>query len=67
MLESVKLTSEANKEAFGAMSCIVKADYPKFTVGKTLYGMIVDWSDAQIRGLKEAFGSELAMEVIKGC
>ena len=53
MLESAKLT--------------VKADHPKFTVGKTLYGVIVDWSDAQIRGLKEAVGSELAMGIIKGC
>ena len=62
-----KLTSEAYKEAFRAMFSTIKADHPKFTVGKTLYGVIVDWSDAQIRGLKEAVGSELAMEIIKGC
>ena len=43
-----KLTSEAYKEAFGAMFSTI--DHPKFTVGKTLYG-----------------GSELAMEIIKGC
>ena len=61
-----KLTSEAYKEAFRATFSTVKADHPKFTVGKTLYGVIVECSDAQIRGMKEAVGSELAMEIIKG-
>ena len=45
----------------------MKADHPKFAIGKTLYGVIVDWSDAQIRELKEAVGSKLATEIIKGC
>ena len=52
MLESV--TSEAYKEAFEAMFSTVNTDHSKFIIDKTLYGVIVDWSDAQIRGLKEA-------------
>ena len=33
----------------------------------TLHGLIVDWSDAQIKGLKLAVGSERAEILLKGC
>ena len=59
----MKLTKKPSGQCFST----VKADHLNFTVGKTLYGVIVECSDAQIRGMKEAVGSELAMETIKGC
>ena len=32
-----------------------------------LHGLIVDWSDAQIKGLKLAVGGERAEKLLKGC
>ena len=32
-----------------------------------LHGLIVDWSDAQIKGLKLAVGRERAEKLLKGC
>ena len=44
-----------------------KKDHPNFTVGESLVGVVVDWSDAQCNGLRLALGKELADELLRGC
>ena len=38
-----------------------------FEPGKTLLGVVVDWLDAEIKGLGLAVGKELAITLLKGC
>ena len=38
-----------------------------FEVGKTLLGIVTDWSDAEINGLKSIIGPEKAELLLKGC
>ena len=38
-----------------------------FELGKSLLGIVVDWSDAEIKGLGKAVGRELATTLLKGC
>lgn len=38
-----------------------------FEIGKTLLGIVVDWSDAEIKGLGKAVGKDLAVTLLKGC
>ena len=38
-----------------------------FNIGGTLQGIITDWSDAEIKGLKNVIGEESAMKLLKGC
>ena len=38
-----------------------------FRVGETLQGIITDWSDAEIKGLKNVIGEGIAMKLLKGC
>ena len=39
----------------------------EFELGSTLQGIITDWSDAEISGLKMAVGKNLAEKLLKGC
>ena len=41
--------------------------YLNFKVGETLKGVIMDWSDAEARGLREAVGDETAESILRGC
>ena len=38
-----------------------------FELGQTLQGIVTDWSDAEIRGLKTAVGKNMAEKLLKGC
>ena len=38
-----------------------------FEVGSTLQGIVTDWSDAEINGLKMAVGKKTAENLLKGC
>ncbi len=38
-----------------------------FKLGISLLGIVVDWSDAEIKGLGSAVGKELAITLLKGC
>ena len=38
-----------------------------FELGVTLQGIVTDWSDAEIRGLKIAVGKNMAEKLLKGC
>ena len=62
-----KLDVQAYKHAFDAIFNQVKKSHPEFGVGKTLKGIIADWSDVQLQGLQAAIGEETANKVIKGC
>ena len=44
-----------------------KENYPDFKLGESLLAVIVDWSDAEINGLKAAIGDKLAMSLLRGC
>ena len=52
---------------FSAMFERCKKLYPSFEIGKTLFGVVVDWSDAEANGLRDAVGSEAANKLLKGC
>ena len=62
-----KLDTSAYKHAFEAIFNQVKKSHPEFRVGKTLNGIIADWSDTQLQGLQAAIGEEEANKVVKGC
>ena len=62
-----KLDSPAYKDAFQAIFSKVKEYHPDFEVGKTLNGIICDWSDTQLKGIEQAVGLEVANRVVKGC
>ena len=38
-----------------------------FECGRTLVGIVVDWSDAEAQGLHEAVGEKLGNQLLKGC
>ena len=44
-----------------------KKECPSFEPGRTLVGIVVDWSDAEAQGLREAVGEELGNQLLKGC
>ena len=44
-----------------------KSSNSTFKLGTSLLGVVVDWSDAEIKGLGNAVGKELAITLLKGC
>ena len=62
-----RLDTAAYTECFRTIFSAVREDHPSFAVGKTLLGIITDWSDQQYNGLAEVVGTEVAEEVVKGC
>lgn len=62
-----KLDNKAYTHAFDAVFSRVKELYSTFEVGKTLKGIIADWSDVQLQGLRKAIGEDKANQVVKGC
>ena len=55
------------KVAFTAMFRTCHEKYPNFKVGETLKGIIMDWSDAEAKGLREAVGDGIAENILRGC
>ena len=49
-----KLDSSAYEAAFHSIFTHTKKNHPEFDVGKTLKGIVADWSDTQMNGLKLA-------------
>ena len=45
----------------------VKKEYPSFNVGDSLQGIVLDWSDQQMKGLETVVGIKFAAKVAKGC
>ena len=62
-----KLTTDAYHKCFSSMFGAVSSTYPKFKVGKSLVGIIMDWSDQQFSGLELAVGKDVADSIVKGC
>ena len=62
-----KQTREAYAFCFKLMFDICKKDNPEFVVGKTLLGVVIDWSDSEAEGLKLAVGEKTANLLLKGC
>jgi len=60
-------SAEFYKVAFSIMFRVCSDKYPSFEVGKSLKGIIMDWSDAESKGLREAVGDEIASNVLRGC
>lgn len=52
---------------FTKMFRTVKKAHPNFEVGKTLQGIIMDWSDAERKAVSGAVGEAVAERVCKGC
>jgi len=42
-------------------------DYPQFQLGKSLLGIITDWSDAEVNELKKIAGDSVGTQLLKGC
>ena len=53
--------------AFRKLFSKIQVDNPHYSVGETLLGLVVDWSDSQIKGLQLAIGKEKAEQLLKGC
>lgn len=62
-----KLDSAAYTFAFRALFDCAKKSCPNFGIGKTLKGIVADWSDAQLQGLQGAIGEDQANKMMKGC
>ena len=43
------------------------SNHSSFKVGESLIGIVIDWSDSEIRGLSEAVGENLAKSLLRGC
>ena len=46
---------------------MVRSDCSNFEVGKTLRGIVIDWSGAEVNGLRKAVGDTVAIGLLKGC
>ena len=62
-----KQTQEAFEIVFGKVFSAVKFKHSLFQPGKTLRGILTDWSDTQTAALSTVLGEELATELCKGC
>ena len=61
-----EMGAEAFRLSFYVIFTAVKTLHPKFEVGKSLHGIIMDWSDAQIKRLEKDVGQDVAANVMKG-
>ena len=62
-----KQGQRAHHLAFSKTFAKCKADNPSFEPGKSLLGVNIDWSDAEIQGLGAAVGPDIARKLLKGC
>jgi hypothetical protein len=66
----VRLHEEGAKQyglAYKKMFDICSTDHSNFEVGKSLKGVVTDWSDAEITGQRGAIGDDLGKTLLKGC
>ena len=66
-IRSNKEDSEFYANAFKAVFKQCQQDHKEFAVGKTLKGIVMDWSDTERSGLQNAIGKELCDKLIIGC
>ena len=60
-------SAEAYKIAFEKIFSLCQARHPNFAVHVTVKGIVIDWSAAEMKGLKLAIGDEHANKLLKGC
>ena len=53
--------------SFKKLSYKCRSSNEDFELGSTLQGVVVDWSDSEINGLKMAIGKKTADKLLKGC
>ena len=58
-----RLTADAYAQCFQSVFETVKKDHPQIAVGTSLQGIVLDWSDHQMKGQEAAVASRVA----KGC
>lgn len=61
------MTAVDYEQVFKSIFDTVHCDHPSFVVGKSLQGIITDWSDTQRRAIEQATSPETASRVLKGC
>ena len=62
-----KQTQEAFEIVLSKVFSAVKSKHPLFQPGKTLRGILTDWSYTQRAALSTVLGEELVTELCKGC
>ena len=62
-----KQDAAAHALAYSKTFTKCKSVHNDFEPGTSLLGIVVDWSDAEIKGLGIAVGKELAITLLKGC
>lgn len=65
-MQANKENSDFYKKAFELMFKFRHQECPQFQLDKTLKGVIVDWSDTERKGLRDAIGEAMADEVLRG-
>ena len=60
-------TADAYALAFKKIFSKCSTNSESFQVGKTLLGVITNWSDAEINGMKLAVGKDMAEQLLRGC
>ena len=62
-----KEDAEFYKNAFTLMFQTCKKNYPRFKLENNLKGIIVDWSDTETKGRRQAIGEDIADRLLRGC
>ena len=60
-------TSDAYRIAFQKVINICRARHPDFSPTDDIKGIVIDWSRAEMNGLKLAVGETAAMQLLRGC
>ena len=60
-------SSEGYALCFQKMFDRCRTSNEDFELGSTLLGIVTDWSDAEINGLRKAAGKKSAEKLLKGC
>lgn len=59
--------SSAYALAFSKIFTKCAKNHPQFQLGKSLLGIVTDWSDAEVNGLKKFAGDTIATQLLEGC
>jgi hypothetical protein len=62
-----KDNSDGYSIGFSKVFSMARSDSSNFEVGKTLKGIVIDWSDAEACGLRKAIGDTVANSLLRGC
>ena len=54
-------------QSFSAIFTTTSTRHTEFSVGGTLTGIILDWSDTQLQGLEKGVRTDVVDKAVKGC